>query len=102
MFRHVVQMSWNRDLTDKELARVHQVLDNLGARSPDIRGFSHGPDAGIREGGASYALIADFEDADGWRAYSAHPAHDEVREVLRDLVRDQSVVQFWTLDGPQR
>jgi hypothetical protein len=95
MFRHVVQMSWNRDLSAEELARVRKVLDDLGAQSPDVRAFSHGPDAGVREGGASYALIADFEDPDGWRAYSAHPAHDVVREVLRDLVRDQSIVQFW-------
>jgi hypothetical protein len=101
MFRHVVQMSWNRPLSEQELARVCSVLDELGAQSPDVRAFSHGPDAGIREGGASYALIADFDDPEGWKAYSVHPAHDSVRNVLRDLVREQSVVQFWAEDHPK-
>ena len=71
-------------------------LDALGAESPDVREFSHGPDAGERPGGSSYALVADFDDADGWRAYSAHPAHDRLREVMGDFVSVQSVVQYWT------
>ena len=95
VFRHVVLMTWNHELSTEESARVRQSLDALGAQSPDVRAFSHGADAGVRAGGASYALIADFDDPDGWRAYSAHPAHDAVRAVLRDLVGEQSAVQFW-------
>ncbi|MES9537695.1 Dabb family protein [Actinomadura sp. NPDC000600] len=94
MLRHVVLMTWKRELGEDEAARVRAALDDLGARSPDVRAFSHGPDAGVRPGGADYALVADFDDADGWRAYSAHPAHDVVRDVMRDLVASQVVVQF--------
>ena len=39
-----------------------------------------------------------FDDPEGWKAYSVHPAHDAVRDVLRVFVRDQSVVQFWAED----
>lgn len=96
MFRHMVQMTWSHQLSAEEAAHVQEVLDELGRQSSDVRAFSHGPDAGVREGGASYGLIADFDDPDGWRAYSAHPAHDAVRDVMRSLVKSQSVVQFWT------
>ena len=87
-------MKWHDKLDDEQAEQVRHALDDLGARSPDVRAFSHGPDAGIRPGGHDYALVADFDDADGWRAYSAHPAHDVVREVMRGLVSSQSVVQF--------
>lgn len=98
MFRHVVQMTWSRDLSDEELASVRKALDDLGSECADVRALSHGPDAGVREGGASYGLVADFDDPDAWRAYSAHPAHDVVRDVLRGIVASQSVVQYWTTD----
>jgi hypothetical protein len=98
MFRHVVQLTWSHELSTEELARVQKAFDELGAQSPDVRGFSHGADAGVRPRGASYALIADFDDPGGWQAYSAHPAHDVVRDVLNGLVRNQSVVQFWVED----
>ncbi|MFF3573903.1 Dabb family protein [Nocardia jiangxiensis] len=94
MFRHIVVMKFKRPLTTAEAARVRRSLDDLGVQSPDVRGFSHGPDLGVRPGGYDWGLVADFDDSEGWRAYSAHPAHDVVRDVMRDLVEAQSVVQF--------
>lgn len=94
MLRHVVLMKWHAELDEQQAKRVRTVLDDLAAQSPDVRALDHGPDLHVRPGGWDYALVADFDDADGWRAYSAHPAHDVVREVMRDLVRDQVVVQF--------
>ena len=97
MFRHVVQMTFKREMSEEEFTRFQQVHDDLGAQAPTVRGFSHGPDAGVRPGGASYALVADFDDADGWKAYGAHPAHDVVRELMGelDVVGGISVVQFY-------
>lgn len=94
MFRHVALMKWKRPLEGAEQARVTAVLDDLGAQSPDVRGFSHGPDLGVRPNGYDWALLADFDDPDGWKAYSAHPAHEVVRGVLRDIVDAQTIVQF--------
>jgi hypothetical protein len=94
MFRHIVVMKFSRPLDQADTARVRAALDDLGAQSPDVRGFSHGADLGVRPGGYDWGLVADFDDPDGWKAYSAHPAHDVVREVMRDLVEAQVVVQF--------
>jgi hypothetical protein len=95
MLRHVVVLKWKKELSDEQAERVRSALDDLGSQSPDVRAFSHGWDLRIRAGGYDYALVADFDDADGWRAYSAHPAHDVVRQVMRDLVETQTVVQFY-------
>jgi hypothetical protein len=94
LFRHVVLMKWKAPLDDDQAKRVGEVLDDLGTQSTTVRAISHGPDLGVRKGGYDYALVADFDDADGWRAYSAHPAHDVVREVMKDLVEGQVAVQF--------
>lgn len=94
LFRHVVLMKFKTELDDDQAKRVRQVLDDLGAQSTTVRAISHGPDLGVRKGGYDYGLVADFDDADGWRSYSAHPAHDVVRSVMKDLVEDQVAVQF--------
>ena len=99
MFRHIVVMKFSRPLDEADTVRVTRVLDDLGAQSPDVLSFSHGADLGVRPGGYDWALVADFDGPDGWKAYSAHPAHDVVREVMRDLVEAQVVVQF---DAPAR
>ncbi|GAB7007496.1 hypothetical protein JCM18899A_49710 [Nocardioides sp. AN3] len=98
IFRHVVQMTWKREPSEEDLALFKKVHDDLGAQAPTVRAFSHGPDAGVRPGGANWALVADFDDAEGWQAYGKHPAHDVVRETLKDLdlVGGISVVQYWT------
>lgn len=95
MIRHVVLTNWKAALNPEQAAEVRRVLDDLGSQSPHVRAFSHGPDLGIRPGGCDYALVADFDDADGWRAYSTHPAHDVVRDVMRELVESTDVVQFY-------
>jgi hypothetical protein len=98
MLRHVVLTKYKAPLSREKAALVTRVLDDLGAQSPDVRGFSHGFDLGIRPNGFDHALVADFQDADGWKAYSAHPAHDVVRDVMRDIVESNTVVQFYVPD----
>ena len=94
VFRHVVLMKWKTPLYPGQAQQVTQMLDDLGAQAPTVRAISHGPDAGVRQGGYDYALVVDFDDADGWRAYSAHPAHDVLRTAMPDIVADQRVVQY--------
>ncbi|BBG02582.1 MULTISPECIES: Dabb family protein [Pseudonocardia] len=94
VFRHVVLMKFRSPLDADQADRVTRALDDLGAQSPTVRAISHGPDLGVRAGGHDYALVADFDDAQGWQAYSAHPAHDVVRSVMKDLVESQVACQF--------
>lgn len=98
MFRHVVLMRWNHELTPEELAQVVAVHDALGSKAPTVRSFSHGPDLHVRPNGYDYGLVADFDDADGWRAYGKHPAHDDVRAVVRSITDHVWAVQFEVTD----
>jgi hypothetical protein len=61
---------------------LRAALAALPSQIPEIRAYSFGPDAGLAPGNADFAIIADFDDADAWRRYQAHPAHVDVVERL--------------------
>jgi Stress responsive A/B Barrel Domain len=94
MLRHIVVMKWHHPLSEDELAEVRRSLEHLRAEAGMIRALAHGPDLGIRSAGADYALTIDFDDADGWRSYSEHPAHEVPRAVLARFVSAQMVIQI--------
>ncbi|MFC8831522.1 Dabb family protein [Streptomyces sp. NPDC057137] len=102
MFQHVALLKWSHALSPEELADVRRALVVLGEESDTVRAFVHGVDAGERPKNWDYGVLARFDDAAGWRAYSVHPAHDALRAVLAPLVEDQVVVQFELPDGEHR
>lgn len=74
-FRHVVL------LTLDEGADVDGLLDALRAlpdEIPELRSYVVGRDAGVSEGNATVAVVADFDDEAGFLAYRDHPAHQRV------------------------
>ncbi len=94
MLRHVVLLKWSRELEPGELREIGRLLDTLGSSAPSIRAFNHGPDIGLSPSRGDYAVMADFDDTEGWRAYDTHPAHLAVRAVLKPLTAANLVVQF--------
>jgi hypothetical protein len=95
MFRHVVMFRWNDSADDTGRQGVLDGLAQLPSRIPEIRRYEFGPDAGVSEGNFDMAVVADFDDADGYRTYAGHPAHMElVTEVIRPLIADRAAVQY--------
>jgi hypothetical protein len=98
VLRHVVCLTWSEDATPAEVAAVTDALAELPAQIPDLRAYSIGPDVGLAPGNADFAIVADFDDADGWRRYQEHPAHQAVLvEQLRPMIAARTAAQFeWT------
>ncbi len=71
-------------------------LAGLPALIPSIRSYRFGPDAGLGlSANADYAVVADFDDVEGYATYAAHPAHqDVIVRLLRPLVAERLSVQF--------
>ena len=70
-------------------------LDSLPPQIDAIASYTHGPDLHLAEGRHDYAVVADFADADGWRVYDTHPAHEKARaDVIFPLVAHRVAVQF--------
>jgi hypothetical protein len=94
MLRHVVCLTWHPDATADEVAAVHAALAELPAQIPELRAYAFGPDVGLASGNADFAVVADFDDADGWRRYMEHPAHQAVlADRIRPILASRTAVQ---------
>ncbi len=75
MLRHVVLLTWADDVVDDHVAVVAAALDALSTTIAEVVAYRHGPDLGLADGNADYAIVADFADEDGWVTYRDHPRH---------------------------
>ena len=60
-----------------------------------LRSYRLGADAGLVEGNYDFAVVGDFDDAESYLAFRAHPAHlAVVEEVIRPIMRARAAVQY--------
>ena len=60
-----------------------------------IRVYRFGPDAGINPANCDFAVVADFDDVDGYLAYRDHPVHRKViDDTINPIVASRSAIQF--------
>jgi hypothetical protein len=59
-----------------------------------------GFDAGLREGGWSFAITNDWVDAAAYQAYDADPEHGQFRALIGKACSELARVQFETPDLP--
>ena len=102
MFRHVVLFNWTEDATDAQKHALAGELRKLPDVIDSIRLYHVGPDAGINPGNCDFAVVADFDDAEGYLAYRDHPAHRTVVEhYVNPIVASRSAVQYEIAPRPE-
>jgi hypothetical protein len=95
MITHVVSFRWKAGTSTADVAAIHAALSTLPDLVPSIRSYRHGSDVGASQGNVDYAIVATFDDLDGWRQYDEHPDHDRVRvEAVRPHIAERAAVQF--------
>jgi len=95
MIRHVVVMTWKPETTDEQKQEVSAALATLPPLLKGLLNYSFGHDAGMADGNASFAVVADFEDADSYLAYRTHPAHlDMINRVIGPISAQRRAVQY--------
>lgn len=95
MIRHTVMFRWREDVTPSDIEAAFAALEGLPAAIEEVRSFSFGSDAGLAEGNFDAVVVADFDDAPGYRRYAEHPEHLRViREALRPLIAERVAVQY--------
>jgi hypothetical protein len=94
VLRHVVCMKSRPGTDPAAVDAFAAVLAELPARIPVIRNYRFGKDVGLAEGNVDFAIVADFDDLDGWREYIGHPDHQRViDEHARPIVEVRTAVQ---------
>jgi hypothetical protein len=95
VIRHVVLFSWNPEVTLEQKQRVATELRALPPLMAGLRAYHAGDDAGLVEGNFDFAVVADFDDADSYLAYRAHPDHRAVIEqYIVPIARQRVSVQY--------
>jgi hypothetical protein len=95
MLHHVVTFDLKPDAPADQVERIAAALDALAASLPEVRSLAVGSDLGLREGNASFAVAATFDDVDGFRAYADHPEHLRVvKELIGPHIEGRHPVQF--------
>jgi len=94
-FRHVVMFRWSDDAPADQSERAQAGLDTLPGLIPEIRAYVHGSDVGESNGAFDYAVVADFDDVDGFRTYRDHPDHVAfIESVMTGNVAERAAIQY--------
>lgn len=95
MFRHVALFRWNDEATTIHRQAIADGLGQLPSHIPELRGYSFGSDEALVDGNWDFAVVADFDDVDGWRRYTDHPEHQRVlAELIRPALAERAAVQY--------
>lgn len=94
MIRNVVVGRLRPGVSPEQIEPALQALRDLAVEGVAFR-LVAGVDLGLRDGGASFALTADFVDEDAYRVYDADPEHNRIRtEMAAPLTERFERVQF--------
>jgi hypothetical protein len=95
VFRHVVLFTWTEEATPAQRDAVCDALRALPASIPEVRDCRIGQDAGlVAQGNADLAVVADFDDVDGYVVYRDHPVHqDVITRLIRPILASRAAVQ---------
>jgi len=95
MFRHVVNFHWNAQSSPEHVEALKEALSGLPAILPDLRRYAFGTDAGINEGNYDFAVVAEFDNAEGYLAYRDNDEHARIIQTLiAPYLDSRTVVQF--------
>jgi hypothetical protein len=95
MLRHVVLFTWTEDTDPDTRATTLAALRRLPEEVGGMTSFAVGPDAGLVDGNAHAALVADFPDAEAFRSYATDPRHLAViAEHVKPHLAARSAVQY--------
>ena len=95
MFRHVALFSWKPEATGEQKQALAGELRTLPSQITELRAYHIGPDAGLRPGNFDFAVVADFDDRDGYLAYRDHPAHRAIIDrYVTPMAAQRAAIQY--------
>jgi hypothetical protein len=101
MIMHVVTFRWKDGVTDEMTAAGSDALTALVPSIPEVVGYWHGKNLGLRPGTADYAVVAVIKTAEDLPKYLDHPEHLRiVSELLAPLTAERMATQIDVGDSP--
>ena len=86
---------WTAEATEGQKQQVAAELRRLPALLPVLRAYHVGADLGLVEGNFEFAVVADFDDLEGWQVYRDHPEHrDIIARFIQPIAAQRAAVQY--------
>lgn len=98
VLRHVVFFKFKPEVDAAKLKELVDAFRALPSKIDAIKGFEYGTDVGV-EGlskGFTHCFFLTFADEKGRDAYLPHAAHQEFVGLVKPLLDDVCVVDYWT------
>jgi Stress responsive A/B Barrel Domain len=94
VFRHTALFRFTDESTAEQRQAMIDALQTLPSTIPQLRAYDVSLDAGLVEGNWDASVVADFDDEDAWRSYTADAEHQRIlAEVIRPILADRAATQ---------
>jgi hypothetical protein len=95
--RHVVLFKFKEDATAEQIAAVEKGFAELPERISAIHDFEWGTNNSPEDHakGYTHCFLVTFKSEADRDAYLPHPAHQEFVKVLRPIMEDVHVIDYW-------
>lgn len=95
MLRHIVLFELDEEADEEAVDAAVAALRALPQEVDVIRELHVGRDAGLADGNAGLALLVVVDDAEAWRTYQDHPAHQQVvKQHVRPVITGRTAAQL--------
>jgi hypothetical protein len=95
VIRHVVLLAFVDTATDDQIQAVEDALRALPARLPELRAYVIGRDLRLSDANAAFAVVADFDDVDGYVTYRDDSEHKRIiAELISPILASRTAVQY--------
>lgn len=92
---HLATFTWRPDVTNDDIVAIIEALTSLPDQIPELISYSFGPDLGLRDGNADFAVAAVLANPQSLPAYLDHPEHVRIlREFIAPLMATRQAVQI--------
>lgn len=100
MLTHIWSMTFTASTTPEQREAFVAAMAELPTKIDGVESFRSGTDLGLNPGNQDVAIVAEFADADAWKAYIEAPAHVAfVEEHVTPTCASWSAIQLDTAAG---
>ena len=98
MLRHVVLFGFKDETSLEQIAEVEAGFSALPGQVYSIKDFEWGIDVSVEQNaqGFSHCFVVTFEDEAGRDAYLPHPAHQKFVTLVRKVLKQSLVIDYWS------
>lgn len=92
---HLVTFTWRPGVTNDDVVAINEALSSLPGQIPELLLYRFGPDLGLRDNNADYAVVGVLENPESLPAYLDNPEHLRIlEELIAPLIATRQAVQI--------